>query len=97
MSDVAKGPGINANLLTRWKTEFSTAASAAFPGNGNPSANDEQIRRLRRELPVAPQSRRESELPGDGEAMACSPGYLAPVGVRFARLLLRAVAIWLTR
>lgn len=57
VSAVAEGLGINANLLTRWKSEFTSEGTAAFPGNGNPSATDEEMRRLRRELAIAQQER----------------------------------------
>lgn len=57
VSDVAKGLGINANLLSRWKSQLESEGAVAFPGNGRASATDEEVRRLRRELATAQQER----------------------------------------
>jgi len=57
VSEVADGLGVNRNLLTRWKSELESEGTIAFPGNGNPSAADEEVRRLRRDLATAQQER----------------------------------------
>jgi transposase len=57
VSDVAKGLGINANLLSRWKSQMESEGAVAFPGNGKAIATDEEVRRLRRELATAQQER----------------------------------------
>lgn len=57
VSDVAEGLGIHANMLSRWKTELESEGAVAFPGNGKASANEEEVRRLRRELATAQQER----------------------------------------
>ena len=57
VSEVADGLGINRNLLTRWKAQFEAEGSKAFPGNGTVTGQDEEIRRLRRELSIAQQER----------------------------------------
>ena len=57
VSEVADGLGVNRNLLTRWKSELESEGTIAFPGNGNPSAGDEEVRRLRRDLATAQQER----------------------------------------
>jgi transposase len=54
---VADGLGINANMLTRWKSEFEADGTVAFPGHGRVSAPEEEVRRLRRELATAQQER----------------------------------------
>ena len=57
VSDVAEGLGIHANMLSRWKTELESEGAVAFPGNGKVTGQDEEIRRLRRELSIAQQER----------------------------------------
>ncbi len=56
-SEVADGLGINANMLTRWKTEFLASGELAFPGHGKQTELEEENRRLRRELTIARQDR----------------------------------------
>jgi transposase len=48
-SEVARDLGIEANMLHRWKREMRTGGNEAFPGKGNLSSRDEEIRRLKRE------------------------------------------------
>ena len=57
VAEVAEALGISRNLLFKWKSDFAAAGTAAFPGNGNPSPLDEEVRRLRRELAIAQQER----------------------------------------
>lgn len=57
VAEVADGLGINRNQLHRWKAEFEAEGQAAFPGNGNLSPADDELRRLRRELAIAQQER----------------------------------------
>ena len=57
VSDVAEGLGIHANMLSRWKTELESEGAVAFPSNGKMTGQDEEIRRLRRELSIAQQER----------------------------------------
>ena len=49
-SEVAKGLGINENVLYRWIKQYREDAENAFPGKGNLKPEDEELRRLRREL-----------------------------------------------
>jgi transposase len=49
VSEAARNLGINAHMLGRWKREFDTPGSVAFPGNGRMSADQEELRRLRDE------------------------------------------------
>jgi transposase len=44
-------------LLARWKAQFESEGVKAFPGNGKVTGQDEEIRRLRRELSIAQQER----------------------------------------
>ena len=57
IGEVADGLGVNRNLLARWKAQFEEEGNKAFPGNGRVVGEDEEIRRLRRELTVAQQER----------------------------------------
>jgi transposase len=49
-SEVAKGLGINENVLYRWIKQYREDPENAFPGKGKLKPEDEEIRRLRREL-----------------------------------------------
>lgn len=49
-SEVAKGLGINENVLYRWIKQYREDPKNAFPGKGNQKPEDEELRRLRREL-----------------------------------------------
>jgi transposase len=50
LAAVARDLGIGANLLHRWKERLSTETDQAFPGKGHQSAEQEELRRLRRQL-----------------------------------------------
>ena len=49
--------GINSNVLTRWKKEFTNNNSQAFPGSGHLKPEEEELRRLRRENALLRQER----------------------------------------
>jgi len=57
VAEVAAGLGVNANMLSNWKTQLEAEGALAFPGNGKASATDEEVRRLRRELATAQMER----------------------------------------
>ena len=57
IAEVAEGLGIHPSLLARWKSQLEQEGTKAFPGHGNPNANEEELRRLRRELATAQQER----------------------------------------
>ena len=57
VAEVADGLGVNANMLSRWKTELESEGGVGFPGNGKGTGTDEEVRRLRRELATAQQER----------------------------------------
>jgi transposase len=56
-AQVARDLGIADSTLHHWCKEFAKADSAAFPGSGNPPAQEEELRRLKRELEVTRQER----------------------------------------
>jgi transposase len=49
-SEVAKGLGISENVIYRWIKQYREDPENAFPGKGKLKPEDEEIRRLRREL-----------------------------------------------
>jgi transposase len=49
-TEVAKGLGINENVLYRWIRQYREDPRNAFPGKGKLKPDDEELRRLRREL-----------------------------------------------
>jgi len=55
VTEVAASLGLHPSTLQRWKKEFLEEGSVAFPGNGRQSPEQEEIRRLRRELANAKQ------------------------------------------
>ena len=50
VTEVARDLGIDANMLHRWRNQFKDEGTGAFPGKGRLTPQDEQIRRLEREL-----------------------------------------------
>lgn len=54
---VARDLGIEANTLYRWKRELTVEGGEAFPGKGRLSPQEEELRRLRRELDQAREDR----------------------------------------
>jgi len=50
VSLVARSLEISPNLLHRWRRDLSTHATQAFPGKGKLRPEEEEIRRLKREL-----------------------------------------------
>ena len=59
VEEAARELGISGNSLHRWKKEFTTNGSEAFPGKGRLSPQEEELRRLRRELA---QAKEDSEI-----------------------------------
>ena len=57
VTDVARELGIHANTLHHWKQELTEDGSAAFPGKGRLSPQEEELRKLRRELEEAKEDR----------------------------------------
>jgi transposase len=55
--DVAQSLGIDANTLYHWKRELLDAGTEAFPGKGHMTPQEEELKRLRRELAQAKEDR----------------------------------------
>lgn len=49
-AEIARALGIQPNMLYGWVRQFKTEMDEAFRGNGNVTAQDEEIRRLRRQV-----------------------------------------------
>jgi transposase len=50
VAQVARELGISASVLRRWKQRFEEDPAEAFPGNGRMRSEDEELKRLRREV-----------------------------------------------
>ena len=50
VAEVARELDIQANLLHRWKRELSEDGNGSFPGKGHQTSEQEELRRLHREL-----------------------------------------------
>jgi transposase len=50
VAEVARRLDIRENLLRTWKKAFEGHGNAAFPGHGNPTPADDELRRLRAEV-----------------------------------------------
>lgn len=48
-AEIARALGIQPNMLYGWVRQFKSEADEAFRGNGKLTAQDEELRRLRRE------------------------------------------------
>ena len=57
MSQVARELGISNSALYHWSKQFADQGEQAFPGSGHQTAQEEEIRRLKRELEVTRQER----------------------------------------
>jgi transposase len=55
--EVADGLGVSETVLHRWKSKFLRDGDVAFPGQGRLKPDDEELRRLRRELSKVKQER----------------------------------------
>ena len=49
VAEVARRLDVGENLLRDWRKAFLARGAAAFPGQGNPSPQDDELRRLRAE------------------------------------------------
>lgn len=50
MASVARDLGISETNLWRWRKKLAESGESAFPGTGHVPADQEELRRLRREL-----------------------------------------------
>lgn len=55
--EVGENLGVNETVLHRWKSKFIEDGELAFPGQGRLKPDDEELRRLRRELSKVKQER----------------------------------------
>ena len=49
VAEVARRLDVGENLLRTWRKAFEERGDAAFPGQGNPTPADDEVRRLRAE------------------------------------------------
>ena len=57
MSQIARELGVSDSALSKWCKQWAEQGEQAFPGSGHQSAEQEEIRRLKRELEVTRQER----------------------------------------
>ena len=57
MSQIARELGVSDTALYHWCKQMSEQGEQAFPGSGHQTAEQEEIRRLKRELEVTRQER----------------------------------------
>jgi len=57
MSQIARDLGISDSALYQWCKQLADQGEQAFPGSGHQTAQEEEIRRLKRELDVMGQER----------------------------------------
>jgi transposase len=50
VAEVARRLGVGENCLRNWRAAAAEKGERAFPGQGNPSPADEELRRLRAEV-----------------------------------------------
>jgi transposase len=50
VAEAARRLGVGENCLRNWRAAAQDKGEAAFPGQGNPSPADEELRRLRAEV-----------------------------------------------
>jgi transposase len=50
VAEVARRIGVTEGCLRAWKTAAAEHGDAAFPGNGNPTPAEDELRRLRAEV-----------------------------------------------
>lgn len=57
IAQVAHELGISDTSIPEWRKELTEHGSEAFPGSGHQTAQEEEVRRLKRELEVVKQER----------------------------------------
>lgn len=57
MAQIERELDLGSTSISRWKKEFALEGENAFPGKGNLSAEQEEIRRLKRDLEIVRQER----------------------------------------
>ncbi len=54
---IARELGISDTSIHQWRKELAAHSEEAFPGSGHQTAQDEELRRLKRELEITKQER----------------------------------------
>ncbi len=57
IAQVARELGISDTSIHQWRKELTVHHSEAFPGSGHQTAQEEEVRRLKRELEIVKQER----------------------------------------
>ena len=57
MSQIARELGVSDSALYQWSKQLAEEGEQAFPGSGHQTAQEEEIRRLKRELEITRQER----------------------------------------
>lgn len=57
IAQVARELGISDTSIHQWRKELAEHGSQAFPGSGHQTAQEEEVRRLKRELEIVKQER----------------------------------------
>src|SRR6184192_3621714 len=57
IAQVARELGISDTSIHQWRKELAEHDSEAFPGSGHQTAQEEEVRRLKRELEIVKQER----------------------------------------
>src|SRR5690348_10451206 len=57
IAQVARELGISDTSIHQWRKELAVHGDEAFPGSGHQTAQEEELRRLKRELEVVKQER----------------------------------------
>ena len=57
VASVARDLGVNENSLHHWKKKYAEDGKESFPGHGKLKPEDEELRRLKRELQIAREER----------------------------------------
>ncbi len=57
IAQMARELGISDTSIHQWRKELTEHGSEAFPGSGHQTAQEEEVRRLKRELEVVKQER----------------------------------------
>ena len=57
IAQVARELGISDTSIHQWRKELAAHGNEAFPGSGHQTAQEEEVRRLKRELEIVKQER----------------------------------------
>jgi transposase len=57
ITEIARDLGVSDSTIHNWRKQFSEHGEQAFPGSGHQTAQEEELRRLKRELEVVKQER----------------------------------------